>query len=109
SGGPTFGAPITIAAADLEKWVWITNPEMRCADDSPGGFAVNFTNRSRDLVVYLFGGGICYDLGSCRADQSALRGLGADPLAFLFGAEHGGERVGIFDRTDASNPFRDSN
>jgi len=54
-GGATFGPPIVVDQADYEKWVWISVPEMRCADDSEGGFAVNFTKQSRDLVVYLLG------------------------------------------------------
>ena len=103
-----FGPPIVVDAADLEKWVWVGVPEMRCADDSEGGFAVNFTSRSRDLVVYLLGGGVCYDLFTCTVDQPLLHGLGDDPLRFLFGAGEG-RNTGIFDRSDPANPFRDSN
>ena len=108
-GGNAFGAPVTVNPADLERWVWISVPEMRCADDSPGGFAVNFTNQSRELVVYLLGGGVCYDLFTCTLYQPLLHGLGADPLAFMFGDDYSGEQAGIFDRTDPDNPFRKSN
>jgi len=82
---------------------------MRCADDSVGGFAVNFTKQSRDLVVYLLGGGVCYDLFTCTLYQPLLHGLGPDPLAFLFGKDHSGGQAGIFDRTDPGNPLRKSN
>jgi len=108
-GGGTFGEPIPVAPADFEKWVWVPVPEMRCADDSEGGFAVNFTHQSRDLVVYLLGGGICYDVLTCTIYQSVLHGLGDDPLAFMFGADHSGEHTGIFDRADPENPLRQSN
>jgi len=107
--GNQFGAPLTVDPADFETWVWMPIDGMRCADNSPGGVAVNFTHRSRDLVVYLLGGGICYDRGSCGVDLPLLQGLGADPLAFMFGNDHQGETAGIFDRSDPDNPLRDSN
>lgn len=106
--GGDFGPPIVVQPANLESWVWVGVPEMRCADGSEGGFAVNFTDRSRELVVYLLGGGVCYDLFTCTVDQPLLQGLGEDPLRFLFG-NGGGRRTGIFDRDDPTNPFRDSN
>jgi hypothetical protein len=108
SGGDV-GAPIVVDDAQLERWVWIGDPEMRCADGSEGGFAVNFTDRSRELVVYLLGGGVCYDLATCTVDQPLLQGLGDEPLEFLFGPGAAGGNVGIFDRSDATNPFRRSN
>src|SRR4030095_16825680 len=96
-GDARFGEPIVVAPGDFERWVWITVPEMRCADDSAGGFAVNFTERSRDLVVYLLGGGVCYDLFTCTTDQPLLHGLGDDPLVFLFGEDARGGGGGVFE------------
>ena len=108
-GGGDFGPPIVVDEAQLEQWVWVPEPAMRCADGSEGGFAVNFTAQSRELVVYLFGGGVCYDLTTCTVDQPLLQGLGDDPLEFLFGPGETGGSVGIFDRDDATNPFRRGN
>lgn len=107
--GEDLGAPIVVEQDQLEHWVWVAEPAMRCADGSEGGFAVNFTARSRELVVYLLGGGVCYDLATCTIDQPLLQGLGANPLEFLFGPGEGGGDAGIFDRADATNPFRGSN
>lgn len=104
-----FGPPIVVDPADDERWVWVGEPTMRCADGSEGGFAVNFTTRSRELVVYLLGGGVCYDLRTCTVDQPLLQGLGDEPLEFLFGPDLRGADVGIFDRDDPTNPFRDAN
>ena len=106
--GGDFGPPIVVDEAEYERWVWVGVPEMRCADGSEGGFGVNFTHRSPELVVYLLGGGVCYDLRTCTIDQPLLQGLGDEPLEFLFGPGLGGSDAGIFDRDDPSNPFRDA-
>jgi len=102
-----LGDPIEIAPEQFGQWVWVPMPEMRCADGTQGGFAVNFTQASRDLVLYLQGGGICYDLVSCVFGGAAIS-VGNDPLrTSLDGSIR--EHRGIFDREDATNPFRDSN
>lgn len=104
---PEFGEPIEIPPEQLEQWVWIAMPEMLCSDGTEGGFAVNFTDASRELVVYLQGGGICYDTLTC-AVGGAPTSVGADPLNTALDASIR-EHRGIFDRRDPSNPFRDSN
>lgn len=105
--GFVFGPPIEVAPAELGQWVWISNPEMHCADGTEGGFAVNFTNESRELLLYLQGGGICYDELTCALSGAALS-VGSDPLSTsLDGSIREGR--GVFDRSDPSNPFRRSN
>ncbi len=103
---PTFGEPIVLAPDQLEQWVWIPMPAMQCADGTAGGFAVNFTKKSRDLLVFLQGGGICYNALTCAAG-GAPKSVGNDPLnTALDGSIK--NHVGIFDRGDATNPLRDS-
>src|SRR5690606_33126964 len=89
------------------EWVWISMPEMRCSDGTEGGFAVNFTDASRDLLIYLQGGGICYDGLTC-AGGGAPSTVGADPLRTALDGSIRDHR-GVFDREDATNPLRDSN
>ena len=106
--GPESGAPIEIAPQDLEKWVWVPVPEMRCSDNSPAGLVVNFTAQSRDLVLFFQGGGACWNAPICSLQKSSLIPMGPDPLATFFAdPEHA--QSGIFDRADASNPWRSSN
>ena len=101
--------PIAVAPEDLEKWVWIPIAGTRCADDSEAGIGVNFTNQSRELVVFFQGNGVCYDALTCNLFKDLLVGMGPDPIEHLWwGNEKAGE-VGIFDRSDATNPFRKSN
>jgi len=103
----TLGAPIVLTPEQYGEWVWISMPEMHCSDGTAGGFAVNFTTESRDLVIYLQGGGICYDALTCSAGGAATS-VGNDPLrTSLDGSIR--DHHGIFDRVDATNPFRNSN
>ncbi len=106
-GPPTFSDPIVLAPEELGQWVWISMPQMRCSDGTTGGFAVNFTDASRDLVIYLQGGGICYDALTC-AGSGAPSSVGDDPLRTALAGSIRANR-GIFDRTDLDNPLRDGN
>lgn len=106
-GGLKLGPPLEIDEAQHGQWVWVSMPEMLCSDGSAGGFAVNFVADRSELVIYLQGGGICFDDITC-AFGGAASTVGEEPLrTALDGSIRTGR--GIFDREDASNPFRDSN
>lgn len=102
-----FGDPVEVGEHELEQWVWVSVPEMRCSDGSEGGFAVNFTEASRNLLIYLQGGGICYDRLSC-AVGGAARSVGDDPIRTALDRPVR-EQEGFFDRDNPANPFRESN
>lgn len=104
---PVLGEPLEVSRDRLEEWVWIALPEMRCSDGTEGGFAVSFTDASRDLLIYFQGGGICYDALTC-AVGGAASSVGDDPLRTALDGSIRGHR-GVFDRDDPDNPFRDSN
>lgn len=98
------GEPFTTPAN--ETWTWVDVPGTFCANGSPTGVGVNFTNASGDVLVFLEGGGACWDGASCYGGQSVstyLTGYGAtefatDPQRALFTTTR-----------DASNPFRQMN
>jgi hypothetical protein len=104
---PTFGEPIVLTPDQYGHWVWISMPEMHCSNGSAGGFAVNFTTESRDLLIYLQGGGICYDALTCAVGGAATS-VGSDPINTALDAPVRAQK-GIFDRADPVNPFRNSN
>ncbi|HUQ03220.1 MAG TPA: fatty acid CoA ligase family protein [Kofleriaceae bacterium] len=108
-GGVDLGDPILVPPDQLEQWVWIPIPEMRCADDSPAGIGVNFTDQSRELVIWFQGNGVCYDLKSCTIFSNLMVGMGDDPINHLFWGDENVGRVGIFDRNDPNNPWRAAN
>ncbi len=104
-----LGDPILLPPDQLEQWIWIPIPEMRCADDTPAGVGVNFTSQSRELVIWFQGNGVCYDFKSCAAFQNLLVGMGDDPIRQLFWGDLNVGQVGIFDRNDPTNPWRHAN
>lgn len=109
AGRESSSDAIVVAPADLEKWVWVPIPSMRCADDTPAGVGVNFTSKSRELLVYFQGNGVCYDSLTCNLFKGLLVGMGDDPLDHMWWSVKGAGERGIFDRTHEDNPFRKSN
>jgi hypothetical protein len=104
-----LGDPIVVPPDQLDKWVWIPIPEMVCGDGSPAGVGVRFTAASRNLVVWFQGNGVCYDLKTCTAFGNLLVGMGPDPLNHMWWGNPAQGDIGIFDRTDPANPFRNDN
>lgn len=103
SEGFVAAEPFAVSEADEETWQYVPIDGMVCGDGTDAGVFLNFTSRSRELVFFLMGGGICYDESSCGLLDENLVGLGDDPLAgFPLYA-------GLFDRDASENPFRDAN
>lgn len=96
-----WGAPL---AGATRAWTWIDVPESRCMNDTPTGIGVNLVPGAKRVVIYLEGGGACFDSITCTAGTAHQTGFGrADFTAEM--AALGG--VGIFDRGNANNAFKD--
>lgn len=104
-----LGEPIVVPPDQLEKWVWVPIDGTQCADGSQAGVGVNFTNKSRELVIWFQGNGVCYDLKSCTLFKSLLVGMGPEPIKQMFWGDVAQGQRGVFDRSAADNPFRNSN
>jgi hypothetical protein len=95
--GPPFGV-----TAERE-WAWVDIDGNYCMDGSDTGIGVNLVPDAEGLVIFLQGGGACFNSLSCMgvANQN---GFGeADLDGWAGGA--GGD--GILDRSDTDNPVRD--
>src|SRR5690348_2327341 len=88
---PDAGAPIV---ADPLTWTYLEVPGTACIDGTVSGFSVNLNPDSHKLVIYLEGGGACFN-GFC------------DSLFIWSGNTPGAS--GIFDRADEANPVGDWN
>lgn len=97
SGGSLpLGAPIT---APPLTWTWVDFPNAKCRDGSSTGIGVSLNPASTKLVIYLQGGGACFNSQTCAKNPSHF-----DATDF---AKAGG--AGIADRTQAENPVKDWN
>ena len=98
AGPVDAGRPIVAAA---EQWTWANFPDSACGNGTPTGLGVNLTGRSNDVMIYLMGGGACWNALTCAFAASNLDGYS--------GAEFSTEaavRAPPFDRTNPQNPFK---
>jgi len=97
-------APLATAEAGMEAWTWIPRDDTRCRDGSETGIGVRLLPDAKAVMIYLQGGGACYDEKSCAENAGA-------PIA---GENFGEEKFdrwvamlgnqGVFNTTDPSNP-----
>ena len=98
------GAPITAAS---ETWTYVEFPESRCANGTPTGIAVNLTQRSKKVLVYLQGGGSCWSAQVCAFGAAVhLKDTVNGPVV-MAEAQHPAMQL-LFDRARADNPFKDA-
>ena len=88
----------------MSTWTWVDFPESACDDGTPTGIGVNLT-ASPNVLVYLQGGGACWDALTCLTLNSATHGpYGGTQFTAQF-PPNGNATGTAFDRTLAGNPF----
>jgi hypothetical protein len=100
AGTPDAGMPIV---APVETWTWAGFPDSACGNGMPTGIGVNVSTRSTDVLIYLMGGGACWNTLTCAFAATNLS-TGYD------GTDFNGEtaRQGPpFNRAEPTNPFKD--
>jgi hypothetical protein len=92
-----------VGASPLEAQWQAVEPggETICADGSPYRFFVHPGDPAR-LLVEFEGGGACWDAGTCALSIYSRR-VTIDPVS----VERSGRLVGIYDRKNPENPFRE--
>ncbi|MFO0556609.1 MAG: pectin acetylesterase-family hydrolase [Polyangiales bacterium] len=98
------GMPIS---ATMEQWTWVQFPEARCGTGTATGIAVNLTNRSNKVFVYMMGGGACWDQATCYELRTAANLEGYSEANFTRDRAQF-DAAGMFNRDDMTNPFRDA-
>ncbi len=96
SGLPPFVANGQPISAPDKTWTWVPFPDSYCRDGSNAGVAVNFNGSKDDVMIFLEGGGACFDGLSCLANPSTAK-------------QKPGADTGVFDRGNAKNPVKDFN
>ncbi len=75
TGKPPLGAALAEADLPLERWAFLPFDDAICADGSTTGLAVN-RGSGPDLVVFLDGGGACWDYATCAAGTAVDHAYG---------------------------------
>lgn len=100
---PPLGAAIT---APAKTWTWVPFADAVCDDGTPTGIGISLSPGSNDLLIFMQGGGACWDYESCAVTNTSTHGPFAEAqfqstkLLFSIGS--------ILDR-NAKTPFRDFN
>jgi hypothetical protein len=96
--GPFDGAPVDSPAG---QWTWVPVPEAKCRNGSATGFGIRKSSASTKLVIYLQGGGACFNAASCFGNPASYGSGSFDSF------KNGGGTNGIFSTTNAANPVKD--
>src|SRR4051812_33040584 len=103
-GGVPLGMPIS---APKEQWTWVPFDDAFCANGSTTGIGVNLTDKSKRVIIYLQGGGACWDALTCYTLKLAANfstGYGSADFAVEVKSTLASA---LFDRNNAGNPFKD--
>lgn len=94
--GPVLPAPLDLKDIADDTWTWFEIPGATCRDGSATGFALNLRRAAKKTMIYLEGGGACFNELTCSNNPSTV-------------ARKQGGDAGIFDRSRAENPVAEWN
>jgi hypothetical protein len=95
-----------------QQWTWVDFPDAHCRNGDPTGIGVNVNPSSTNLMIFLEGGGACYNQITCATNASCFPKSGSPSCALLgsfdsFTTSRGAS--GVFNRADTQNPVADWN
>lgn len=105
---PVDGGSAPITEATPETWSWIPFAGSRCRDGSTTGIGVNLNPASSKVMIFLEGGGACFNEIVCSGNPASF-GAADLPQRFPVATDGGAPEPGngILDRTNAANPVKD--
>ena len=105
--------PAAIAGLQANQWTWVPFADAKCRDGSSTGIAINPGSDSNKLMIFLQGGGACFNATTCAGNPSSFSAADFTALDVVCDSEgaHGCASVnaGILDRTNPANPVKDWN
>jgi hypothetical protein len=103
---PDAASPIS--GLPTELWAWVPFAGSRCRDGSSTGIGVNFNPSSNKVMIFLEGGGACFNETTCVTLKNPSSFGEADfAKRAASSLDKFGLNVGIMDRSQAANPARD--
>ena len=95
-------APVAPIVAPDRTWTWLDVAGAVCDDGTPTGMGVNLAAGATGTLVFLAGGGYCFDYATCYTLNTATHGPYGREQFEAAQAQLGSS---IFDRTLTGNPF----
>jgi hypothetical protein len=92
--GTGSGEPLTVPDG---TWTYVDFADTQCRDGSPAGLAVSRNAESDKLMIFLEGGGACFDTLTCAGNPANAAGQRAEI------------KTGLFNRARSENPVKDWN
>lgn len=101
TGGSSAGTGGSVAngdpiAADAMTWTYVGFPNTKCRDGMPTGLGINLNPDSDKVIIYLEGGGACFNTLTCAMNSDS------------WGEANLGTPGGVLSR-EGNNPFKDWN
>ena len=88
------GANAPLSAKQL-TWTWFEFPDAYCRDGSKASIALSINEKSDNLMIFLEGGGSCFDALTCLANPASVIKMN--------------KTKGVFNRDNDANPVKDWN
>jgi hypothetical protein len=105
---PDAGSNPAPIETPVDTWSWVPFADSACGNGMPTGIGVNRSTRSNRVLMFLMGGGGCWDALTCHLLNTAAN-LNTGYTESSFNREIGSVgSVFIFNRADMRNPFRDA-
>jgi hypothetical protein len=105
--GPTDASTGDGAVQPL-TWTWVSVPGAKCRDGSATGIGVNLSPGSTKTVIFMEGGGACFNSFTCDQNPSKF-GEAEFTAGVAGGGPAGASGGGILARGNAKNPVKDWN
>jgi hypothetical protein len=91
-----------------DTWQYMEFTDTRCRLGGKAGISVNLHANSDRVMIYLAGGGSCFDVQSCDTNRRQIGVEVEDPNNYVDAARTPGNN-GLFDRGKSENPVKDWN
>jgi hypothetical protein len=91
--------------APAETWTWVDFTNCYCMEGTTTGIGVNLVPNSKNVLIFLNGGGACWDYTTCYLLNTATHGpFGQTEFNNVLPSL---SQIWFLDRTSTNNPFQD--
>jgi pectinacetylesterase len=98
-----------VTGLTVSQWTWVDVPGAVCRNGTGTGFAVSPGTAADKLMVFLEGGGACFNELTCLTTPEAFTSTNGKDWAQGTYTLATASDAGLFDRTDPANPVKDWN